>query len=423
MSEELLHHIWKFLLFDTENIMLESGEELKIVNVGLHNTDAGPDFFNARIKIGNTLWAGNVEIHTNASDWHKHQHQQNKAYDNIVLHVVFNVDDLIKRNNGEALPTLSLRDKINSKYLTNYSYLKTSTSWIPCEKRFSETDVFVLNNWLDRLMIERLEQKSEMITRYLKLNHNDWEETFYQFLARNFGFKINADAFELLAKSLPNGILAKHKNNLFQIEALLFGQAGMLEKNFSDDYPQQLQKEYLFLKKKFKLKNIEPHLWKMLRLRPVNFPTVRLAQFARLINVSSHLFSKIMEIEKVEDAFQLLRVSASDYWNTHFDFETKSRNQLKKLGKTAVENIIINTLIPFLFVYGKQKNEEKYIDRALVFLQKIRPEKNKITEAWKNIGMKIENAFTSQAAIQLKNEYCAHKKCLDCAIGNYLLKK
>ncbi|HVA99160.1 MAG TPA: DUF2851 family protein, partial [Bacteroidia bacterium] len=242
-------------------------------------------------------------------------------------------------------------------------------------------------------------------------------------LARNFGFKINADAFELLAKSLPNGILAKHKNNLFQIEALLFGQAGMLEKNFSDDYPQQLQKEYLFLKKKFKLKNIEPHLWKMLRLRPVNFPTVRLAQFARLINVSSHLFSKIMEIEKVEDAFQLLRVSASDYWNTHFDFETKSRNQLKKLGKTAVENIIINTLIPFLFVYGKQKNEEKYIDRALVFLQKIRPEKNKITEAWKNIGMKIENAFTSQAAIQLKNEYCAHKKCLDCAIGNYLLKK
>lgn len=423
MTEELLHHIWKFRLFDTENLMLESGETLQIINVGSHNTDAGPDFFNARIKIGNTLWAGNIELHINASDWHKHGHQKDKAYDNILLHVVFDADVIVNRNSGEAFPTLVLKNKINPRYLSNYDYLKSAKVEISCEKIFFETDIFVLNNWLDRLMIERLEQKSEMITRYLKLNHNDWEETFYQFLARNFGFKINADAFELLAKSLPNAYLAKHKNNLFQIEALLFGQAGFLEKKFSDDYPQQLQKEYFFLKKKFRLQNLEPHLWKMLRLRPVNFPTVRLAQFAKLISISSHLFSKIMETETLEEIEKLLTVETSDYWKTHFHFEKKSRKQTKKLGKMAIENIVINTLVPFLFVYGKHKSEEEFVERALTFLQKTNPEKNHITETWKKLGMKMENAFVSQASIQLKNDYCSQKKCLQCAVGNYLLKK
>src|ERR1051326_5066589 len=247
MQEEFLWHIWKFRLFDNRDLQTVSGEEIKIIKVGEHNSDSGPDFFNARIKIGGTEWAGNVEIHTNASDWHKHKHTTDKAYNNIILHVVHEADEKLFRKGGEEIPTLELKDRIPQEVYGKYLQLKSSKDWMPCEKQIASVDKFTLNNWLDnwldRLLVERLERKSKTITDSLKQNKNNWEETFYQMLARNFGQKINSEPFELLAKALPVSVLAKHKNNLLQIESLLFGTAGMLEKDFKDDYPNELKKE------------------------------------------------------------------------------------------------------------------------------------------------------------------------------------
>ena len=270
--------------------------------------------------------------------------------------------------------------------------------------------------------MERLERKSQFILNSLKLNNNNWEETFYQSLARNFGFKTNAEPFELLAKSLPSIVLGKQKSSLLQIEALLFGQAGMLFEHFSEKYPQQLQNEYAFLKQKFKLQPIEKHLWKYLRLRPINFPSIRIAQFANLIFNSSHLFSKILELENASELKKIMNVSASEYWESHFMLDRKSNKKPKHLGEEAINNIIINTIVPFLFVYGKQKDDERYIQKALLFLEQTSGENNSITKKWEDSGISGKTAHSTQALLQLKNEYCNHKRCLNCSIGNYLLK-
>lgn len=422
MNEEFLHHIWKFRLFDQLDLKTTAGELVEIEKPGEHNFDAGPDFFNGKIKVGDTLWAGNIEVHINASDWKKHFHQNDKAYDNIILHVVNNADVQLYRASGEAIPTLEINDRIGKKLYQNYQNFKSSSDWIPCEKQIASVPELIINSTLDRLLLERLERKSKTITDRLALNNNNWEETFYQLLARNFGFKTNSEPFELLAKSLPSKMLAKHKNNLLQIEALLFGQAGLLDKHFEDKYPQTLQNEYIFLKQKFKLNSLDGHLWKFLRLRPVNFPSVRIAQFANLIFHSSHLFSKMIEAEKFEDLKILLNVNVSEYWETHYVLDRSSKKKMKHLGDEAINNILINTIIPFLFVYGKQKAEEKYVDRALDFLEHIDGESNSIISKWESLKLPIKTSYSTQALLQLKNEYCSHKKCLSCSIGNYLLK-
>jgi hypothetical protein len=422
MTEEFLHHIWKFRLFNQLNLKTTTGETIEILKVGEHNFDAGPDFFNSKIKVGSTLWAGNVEVHINASDWKKHHHQYDKSYDNIILHVVHNADEQLYRASGEVIPTIEIKNKIDKKVYQKYLDFKSSTDWIPCEKQIEIVPGLIINSTIDRLLLERLERKSKLITDSLTLNNNNWEETFYQHIARNFGFKTNSEPFELLAKSLSSIILAKHKNSLLQIEALLFGQAGLLNEHFEDKYPQQLQNEYTFLKQKFKLIPVDTHLWKFLRLRPVNFPTVRLAQFANLIYHSTHLFSKIIETEKCDDLKKLMSVDISEYWQTHYIFDKISKQKAKHLGTDGVNNIIINTIVPFLFVYGKQKNEEKYVERALNFLEQAEAENNSVIEKWKMLKLPVTTAYSSQGLLQLKNEYCNHKKCLNCSIGNYLLK-
>lgn len=421
MTEEFLQYIWKLRLFD-KNLNLTSGEECQIIDVGTHNLDSGPDFFNARIKFDNTIWAGNVEIHTKSSDWFTHEHQLDKAYDNIILHVVYDDDKPIKRKNGEQIPTIELRNRFDKKLFETYNDFMTNRNWIPCEKMIKEVDRFVLNNWIDRLMVERLENKSGEIEDRLKFNGNNWEETFYQFLARNFGFKVNSAPFELLAKSLPLNYLGKHKNNKFQIEALLLGQAGLLTKKYKDEYPKTLQKEYLFLQKKYKLTPIDPHLWRFMRMRPSNFPTIRLAQFADLVYRSSHLFSKIIETEFLKKLTGYFELSISDYWETHYSFDKKSKKTQKKIGKNTINLIVINTVIPFLFVYGRLRNNQAIIDRALKFLDQIPGESNSILNKWNELGMSVQTAFTTQALLELKNNYCNKKKCLNCSIGNTLLK-
>ncbi len=422
MTEEFLHHIWKFKLFDQSDLKTTAGEAIEILKAGIHNFDSGPDFFNAQLKVGDTLWAGNAEIHINASDWKKHFHQHDKAYNNIIVHIVYNADEPIYRTSGETIPTIEIKERIDKKIFLNYLNFKSSSDWIPCEKQISGVPEFILNSTLDKLLLERLERKSKSISDSLQLNNNNWEETFYQHLARNFGFKTNAEPFELLAKSIPSLVLAKHKSSLLQIEALLFGQAGLLNEHLEDKYSQNLQNEYIFLKQKFKLNSIDSHLWKFLRLRPVNFPTIRIAQFANLIFNSSHLFSKMMEIEKCDDIKMLMNVDVSEYWHTHYVFDKPSKLKTKHLGDDSINNILINTIVPFLFVYGKQKDDVKYVDRALQFLEQTTGENNAIIQKWEALKMPVKTAYSTQALLQLKNEYCNHKKCLNCNIGNYLLK-
>ena len=409
-------------MFDQLELKTTNGDEVIIEKPGEYNFDAGPDFFNGKVKVGDTLWAGNIEVHINASDWKKHFHQNDKAYDNIILHVVNNADVNLFRSSGEEIPTIEIKDRIHERLFQKYLGFKSSNDWIPCEKQIATVPQVIINSTLDRLLLERLERKSGSILNSLEQNNTNWEETFYHQLARNFGFKTNADPFELLAKSLPSNFLGKHKSSLLQIEALLFGQAGMLAEQFEEKYPQQLQNEYAFLKQKFKLNSIEKHLWKYLRLRPVNFPNVRIAQFANLIFNSSHLFSKILEMGNPAELRKLMNVSVSEYWETHFVFDKKALKRAKHLGVEAIDNIIINTIVPFLFVYGKQKDDERFIDRALLFLEQTSGERNSIVKKWSSLNISVGSAHSTQALLQLKTEYCSNKKCLNCSIGNYLLK-
>jgi len=423
MTEEFLYYLWKYKQYNSDQLETHTGEAIQLIKPGERNTDSGPDFFNARIKIGETLWAGNVEIHVKSSDWKKHNHQTDKAYDNVILHVVHENDECISHSNGEVIPTLELKDKFDQGIYQKYIQFKESNSWIPCSSQIKSIDSLIRNSWLSRLLIERLERKSEAIVLKLQINNHNWEETFYQHIARSFGFHINSDPFEQLARSLPNSILAKHKNSLFQIEALLFGQSGMLEDEFKDMYLQYLQSECNFLQKKYNLVPLDAHIWKYLRLRPSNFPTIRISQFASLIHKSIHLFSKILETETAEDLKKMFDVSVSEYWETHYVLDKESAHIPKRLGEDAINGIIINTVVPFLFVYGKYMNEEKFVSRALHLLEEINSEHNSIIQQWEQIGISSENAAQSQALLQLKNEYCSKKRCLDCSIGSKLLQQ
>ncbi len=422
MKEDLLHFVWRTKRFDLSDLKTTEGEEIQIQSFGEHNSHAGPDFFNAKIKIGDTLWAGNVEMHLKSSDWNKHNHSDDRAYDNVILHVVLEEDEPIFRKSGERIPALELKKRISEKLSKTYLKLLHNEYWIPCQHHFFEVSEMKRNIWLDRLLVERLESKTDIIHQRLEQNKQHWEETFYQFLARNFGVKVNNDAFEQLARATPLIHLSKHKNDLFQIEAMLFGQAGMLEEEFGDDYPNRLKKEYHFLKKKYKLEPIDKVNWKFMRLRPANFPTIRIAQFAQLIFQSAHLFSKILEAENVEALEKLFKIEASDYWKTHYTFDNESEEKPKKLGKTAIHLFIINTIAPFLFVYGRQKAETAFQDKALALLESLKPEKNSIIDGWKNLGVKPESAAQTQALLQLKNQYCNQKRCLECSVGATILK-
>ncbi len=355
LPEEFLQYIWENRLFHSENVITTTGEIVEIIKAGKRNTDSGPDFFNARIKIADTIWAGNIEIHKKSSDWQKHNHHTDKAYDNVILHVVEIDDSPVKRSNNKLVPTLLL--KYPEQLQTNYQNLLNAKTWIACQNQFHKVDPVILQLGFNRLMIERLENKTDEILERLKQNKNDWNETFYQVLAKMFGFKVNAVPFELLAKSLPLQIMAKHKNNLPQLEALLFGNSGLLNNQLlGDNYYLQLRNEYSFLFKKYRLKGIESHLWKFMRLRPGNFPTIRISQLAALIHRSHGLFSKIIEIENIDKLKELFKVQASKYWNAHYNFNKESkRNSKKELGETSINTLIINVVIPFLFVLVKSK--------------------------------------------------------------------
>jgi len=421
MKEDFIHYLWKHQLFVPKLITTENNI-LEVLKPGVVNIDSGPDFFNARIRLSGTTWAGNIEIHVNSSDWFTHNHEIDPAYDNIILHVVYTDDKPVRRKNEELIPTLELKHFVEPAIYEKYYKFINSKKWIPCENQILEVDYFKRMSWYDNLLIERLTEKAAIIEEELIKTGNDLQEVFYRKLARNFGFKTNSLAFEILASKIPLKLLSKHKNELNQIEALLFGASGLLDKSFSDKYPNELLTEFSFLKEKYGIHSMDEKLWKFMRMRPSNFPTIRISQFSNLIYKSSALISRILESDKLSHVVNLLKVSASAYWTDHFRFEVKSESRKKLLGVASINLIVINTIVPYLFVYGKRSHDESLIQKAVNWLEQINSENNSITRQFSKIGIKPANAMQSQALIQLKNEYCSKKRCLECRIGHELLK-
>lgn len=417
MTERLLHFIWQFRYFSRNELATINGEAVQVYSAGQYNTNQGPDFLDARISIQNTTWAGHVELHLKSSDWKKHKHQEDKNYDNVILHVVWEHDE-----NSNSIPVLELKGRVPKSLLQRYGELMNTPFFIPCEKLISTVKAIIWRSWKDRLLAERLLRKAKGVGNMLDRNNYHWDEAFWWLLARNFGAKVNAAAFEELARGIPLKILAKHRTQLQQMEALLFGQAGLLNEKQQDDvYYKLLQREYKFLKEKYSLQPISQAVH-FLRMRPGNFPTVRLAQLAVLIQRSDHLFSTIKDRALVKEVKALFDVTANDYWFYHYRFGETSGFKKKNLGTAMTDSIIINTVVPVLFAYGEYHKEEKSKDKALKWLEETAAESNSITQGFEQLGIENKNAFDSQALIELKNEYCNNKRCLECGVGNVLLK-
>jgi hypothetical protein len=422
--EELLHFVWQFRLYGAQPLQTTTGEIIQVIQLGTLNKNAGPDFSNAKLVIGDTTWVGNVEIHLKSSDWLLHQHQLDNAYENVILHVVYEDDTKIYRKDGTILPVLVLKGRFPASLATNYEALITAANNFPCEKQIHEIDDFLIKGFLSRVLVERLEDKSAEVYEKLKELKNDWDEAFYHFMARNFGFKVNAVPMEMLARSLPQQLLAKHKDKPLQIEALIFGQAGFLNQKFEDDYPKQLQAEYRFLQKKYGLQPIEVSLWKFMRMRPQNFPTLRLAQFAALIINSNHLFSKVLALRDYRNSQQLFEaLPVNPYWQNHYHFNKTAENVGLQLGKGSIDNILINTLSLFLFAFGKAMDQHNYITRCFYILENLPAENNAVVKQYIDTGVRIKDAYQTQALLQLKKTYCNEKKCLNCGIGIKILRQ
>jgi len=420
MKEDFLHFIWKHKLYQNDSLFTGEGEAIQILHPGRHNTNAGPDFFDARIRIGETLWAGNVEVHQKASDWNKHGHQNDPVYRNTILHVVAESDIQVFNDLGTVVPVLLI--KWPAWIEDNYEMLIKSHDWIGCASLLYQVDPFRIKFFLNGIVIERLKQKIESISKVLSETKDDWGETFYCMLARSFGLKENALPFEMLARSLPQSILARHHDSLFQIEALLFGQAGLLgEELFGDEYYLELRKEYRFLAVKYGLKPIAGHLWKFMRMHPGNFPTIRLAQFAELVYHSKGLFSAVIEANNLDDLRQLFMVEASDYWDNHYSFNKPSVNRKKVFGDQIFRLMVINIVVPFYFLYGESQNKLFLKDRALEILEQMPAENNSAINRWAEAGVVAASALESQALLQLQRNYCEPRKCLDCTIGHKII--
>ena len=422
MREDLLYFIWKTSYFVLNGQTTTDDESLEVIHPGEFNGDSGPDYFNAKVKVGGTLWAGNVEMHIRSSDWYNHNHHIDQAFDNVILHVVVNDDKPAVNSKGRKIPTVKI--KYPDALEWNLLRLTGSGKWIPCEENFSSFDLFSKRMWLDSLLVERLEQKTDYVKDQVDQAQGSWEEAFYHSMARSFGLKANALPFELLAKATPMKVLSKHKENLFQIEAILFGQSGLLTADDShDDYSLALYKEYQYLQHKFNLTPIQGHLWKFLRMRPTAFPTIRIAQFANLIHRSTSLFSKVIEINEIKEIVKLIQVDTSVYWETHYTLSKESKSTKKGLGKDTVSIIAINSLVPFIFAYGVSRANSGLKDKAIKLLEAIKPELNSITKGFDNLGFKAESACDTQAMIHLKTFYCEPKKCLYCHLGAKLLMR
>jgi hypothetical protein len=424
MNEAFLHYVWQCQYFDKSKLTTTAGEEVSILKLGHYNTDQGPDFSQAKIKIDGIEWVGHVEIHVNSSDWMKHAHQHDAAYDNVVLHVVWKHDTEITRTDGSVIPTLELCNRIDPALSKSYHKLVNSGLSIPCSKSFSTVGDIVKLSMFEKALTQRLRSKSGLILDLLKDNTGDWEETFYQVLCKNFGFKVNADAFFQLSKAVPYRLLKKHGNSCLQMEALLFGGAGMLEAKSKDEYVSVLFREFQLLQKKYSLAENQLHYsrWKFLRLRPANFPTLRIAQLAATLFHQQNIFSKIVELNDIVQLRTIFKAPISDYWHSHYRFGKKSSKLIEAIGDTSVDNIIINTVVPMLAAYAVARDEQALMEKAMRWLEQLPGEKNKITRTWAELDVHVKSSFDSQAMIEQYNNMCQKRNCLNCPVGASLLR-
>ena len=416
MNEKLLQFIWQFQYFSTNGMRTAAGELLQVIFPGHHNANQGPDFGNARIIIGQTTWIGSVELHLKTSDWDKHRHEGDPNYQNVILHVVWGNDIAIN-----PLPVFELNDRVSKLLLGRYDQLMASLTFIPCEKQIATFPDISWQSWKDRLLAERMARKAETIEAILTGNSYHWEETLWIILARNFGMKVNADSFEFIVRSLPLSILGRHRHSVHQLEALLLGQAGFLDSSNGDGYAKMLATEYSFLRNKYNLQRAHSSPL-FLRMRPGNFPTLRLAQLAKLIHQADRFFSLIKDENSLAIVMESFNVHLDGYWNTHYKLETVSLATNKSIGKSMSQHLLINCIVPLLYTYGKYYHEDRHLEKALRWLDETPPEKNSITKNFEQLNVKGKSACDSQALIELKNEYCFKKKCLDCSIGNFLIR-
>ena len=419
MTERLLQYIWQFQYFNKNDLITTAGEELMIIHPGIYNTHQGPDFNEGRIRIGENIWVGNIELHVDASDWHRHQHSNDKNYRNVILHVVWKNDDVDPEHN---IPTLILEDRVPKILLQQYFSWMKENYFIPCESSAGNAGDLVWTGWKERLMIERLERKSRQVLELLRKNNFHWEETLWWMISRNFGLYVNADAFAEMASSIPYNLISKHRIQIHQLESLMFGQAGLLDAEFAEKYPSMLKKEYLFLQRKYNLEKIHAPVH-FLRMRPACFPTIRLAQLAMLFHSTGNMFSAILQMETIIKVKMMLNITANDYWHYHFRFGEATVYQPKTLGGEMINNILMNTVATILFTYGKYHIEPAYQQKAVEWMSQLPAEKNSVMTKFRRIGVTSRNASDSQSLIELKSQYCDHKRCLDCAIANAVLKK
>ena len=423
MNEDFLHYVWLYKMFSKVDFKTTGNEHLSIIKSGLHNKNAGPDFLNAQLKIDGQTWIGNVEIHLKASDWYLHNHEKDLNYDAVILHVVWENDVAIYMKNNKPIPTLVLKNFIDETVLNKYKNLFLApTTWLPCKNAISTVDKFIFNNWKERLFFDRLERKSEEINTLLQQENNNFEAVLFQLLIKNFGLKVNGNSFFRLAQSVDYSVIKKLSFHTNQLAALLFGQAGFLEEETEDDYQKELRKEYDYLKHKFKLNHIPKNEFSFFRMRPNNFPTIRIAQLVALFHKHQNLFSKLIAIDNLEEFYELFTVVVNPFWQTHYNFDSISKKSPKKITTSFVDLLIINTIIPLKFLFQKSRGEV-HEEFFLVLLKKMKPEKNSIISKFSEIGVSSKNAFDTQALLELKNNYCAPKRCLECAIGNTILKR
>ncbi|MEO9892422.1 DUF2851 family protein [Aurantibacter sp.] len=424
MREDLLHFIWKYKKLQLEELTTSENEQLKVVDVGLHNLLTGPDFFNAKVKIDNQLWAGNVEIHVKSSDWFAHNHEQDSNYNNVILHVVWEDDAVVFRSDGSKIPTLELNQYIPASLLSNYQNLfsQQNKTFINCENDIAHIDDFQFKNWKERMFFERLEIKSKFIFDLLKKCNNDWEQVLFKLLLKNFGLKINSDAFLSLSTAIDFAIIKKLTIDINAFESVLYGMSHLLENNqIVDDYYKHLKMEYQYQKSKFNLENtgvLKPQFFK---LRPSNFPTIRLSQLANLYVKENNLFSSVLHRNDLSEYYNLFNVKASDYWSNHFTFGKISKKSTKKLTKKFIDLLVINTILPLRFCYAKYKGKD-INDLIIRIMSQIKNEENSIVFGYTHLRLDVKNAMDSQALLQLYNHYCTKNRCLQCAVGVELLK-
>lgn len=427
--EQLLHYVWKHRLYPLAPLTTTDGQPVEVIDPGLPNRDSGPDFFNAKVRIGPTLWVGNVEIHERASDWYLHGHERDPHYDNVVLHVVGVADRQAITHDGHPMPTLCLT--VPPEVSRHYADLLRADSYPPCHDIIGTLPRLTLHAWMSALQTERLMHQTEAIARRAGQNGGSWEAAHFATLARNFGFGINGEAMEQWAAHIPLLAADHHRDDLFQIEALFMGQAGLLrpeavperyrEAAAADEYMARLGAEYRYLARKFDLQPMDHGLWRFMRLRPQGFPHIRIAQMARLYHERRAGLSQLLACRTLDEVTRLIRIGVTPYWETHYTFGVEAPRHAKTLSAASVRLLIINTLVPMLFAYGRHRHDETLCDRALDLLQQLPPEDNHIVRMWRRCGMPCDHAADSQALIELSRAYCDRRDCLRCRIGYHYL--